>query len=51
MTPLLQNAQAKGCKIVTGIGMLLQQARPGFQVWFGQMPSITNELREKVLAA
>ncbi len=51
MTQLLQDAQAKGCPIVTGIGMLLQQARPGFQAWFGQMPSVTDELREKVLAA
>ncbi len=49
-TQLLQDAQARGCKTVTGIGMLLHQARPGFQAWFGTMPEITTELRDKVLA-
>lgn len=50
MTQLLQDADAKGCRIVTGIGMLLQQARPGFQAWFGQMPEIDDDLRAQVLA-
>lgn len=49
MTRLLTAAQAKGCKIVTGIGMLLHQARPGFQAWFGPLPDITLELRDRVL--
>lgn len=50
MTPLLQDAQAKGCRIVTGIGMLLHQARPAFEAFFGTQVSVTDELRAKVLA-
>ncbi len=49
MTDLLQDAQRKGCRIVTGIGMLLHQARPAFQAFFGTLPEVTDELREKVL--
>lgn len=49
MTQLLQDAEAKGCVTVTGIGMLLHQARPGFQAWFGPLPDVTDELRRAVL--
>lgn len=49
MTDLLNDAQKRGCKIVTGIGMLLHQARPAFQAFFGTLPDVTDELREKVL--
>lgn len=49
ITPLLQQADEKGCRIVTGIGMLLHQARPGFQAWFGTMPEVDDELRQVVL--
>lgn len=50
MTPLLRQAEAKDCRVVTGIGMLLHQARPGFQAWFGVMPDVDDVLRNKVLA-
>ena len=50
MTPLLMQAKSKGCPIVTGIGMLLHQARPAFQKWFGVMPDIDETLLNKVLA-
>ena len=33
-----------------GIGMLLHQARPGFDAWFGLLPEVTAELRDYVLA-
>lgn len=51
-TPLLQAAQARGCLCVTGIGMLLHQARPGFQAWFGsrELPAVDRDLMELVLA-
>ena len=49
MTELLKAAQARGNKIVDGIGMLLHQARPGFKAWFGQDPQVTPELRAFVL--
>lgn len=50
MTPLLQQAKDRGNPYVTGIGMLLHQARPAFQKWFGILPDVTPALEEKVLA-
>ncbi|WP_417793747.1 shikimate dehydrogenase [Terasakiella pusilla] len=50
MTNLLEKAHAHGCPIVDGIGMLLHQARPGFEAWFGTDPQVTDELRQFVLA-
>lgn len=48
-TNLLKDARDKGCKTVTGIGMLLHQARPAFAAWFGVMPDVDQTLREKVV--
>ncbi len=50
ITDLLRAARDRGNRIVTGIGMLLQQARPAFEEWYGVMPEITEELLEKVRA-
>ena len=44
-TPLLAQARARGNPTVNGLGMLMNQARPAFQAWFGVMPEITPELR------
>ena len=49
MTGLLKRAKEQGLRYVTGIGMLLHQARPGFALWNGVMPEVTPELEEKVL--
>lgn len=49
MTELLVRAQHRGNQIVTGIGMLLHQARPAFEKWFGVLPDVTEELERKVL--
>lgn len=49
-TDLLKQAEEKGHQIVTGIGMLLHQARPAFEKWFGVLPDVTVELEKKVLA-
>ncbi len=43
-TDLLKAAKAKGCHTVDGLGMLLHQARPGFQRWFGAMPRVDDGL-------
>lgn len=48
-TPLLKDAQARGNKVVTGIGMLLHQARPAFEKWFGVMPDVDERLEKLVL--
>jgi shikimate dehydrogenase len=50
-TPLLAAARARGNAVVDGLGMLLYQAQPGFEGWFGRWPDVTPELRDHVLAA
>ena len=47
-TPLLQAAKARGNPTVGGLGMLLNQARPAFEAWFGVLPDVTPELRRLV---
>ncbi|KKJ77120.1 shikimate dehydrogenase [Kiloniella litopenaei] len=49
VTPLLALAKERGNKIVDGLGMLLHQARPGFEAWFGEKPEVTEDLRKFVL--
>ncbi|BDW87085.1 MULTISPECIES: shikimate dehydrogenase [Roseicyclus] len=48
-TELLQAASAAGCETVDGLGMLLHQAVPGFERWFGYTPLVDDELRQAVL--
>ncbi len=50
-TPLLAAARARGNPVVDGLGMLLHQARPGFEAWFGRAPEVTDELRAFLLGA
>ncbi|MFD9901424.1 shikimate dehydrogenase [Mesorhizobium sp. NPDC059025] len=49
-TPLLAAARRRGLKTVDGLGMLLHQAVPGFERWFGRRPEVTPELRDLVVA-
>ena len=49
-TPLLAAASARGLKTVDGLGMLLHQAVPGFDRWFGQRPQVSSELRDMIVA-
>ncbi len=44
-TPLLRAAAGRGLRCVDGLGMLIHQARPGFEAWFGVAPEITDDLR------
>jgi shikimate dehydrogenase len=48
-TPVLTKAKARGLKTVDGLGMLLHQAVPGFERWFGQKPTVTPELRALIV--
>lgn len=48
-TPLLKQAQDLGLRTVTGIGMLIHQARPAFEAWFGRMPDVDPMLEQLVL--
>ncbi len=49
-THLLAAARARGNAVVDGLGMLLHQARPGFEAWFGVQPEVDAALRDFVLA-
>ncbi|MEQ1951580.1 shikimate dehydrogenase [Mesorhizobium sp. CN2-181] len=47
-TPLLAAARKRGLKAVDGLGMLLHQAVPGFEKWFGIRPQVTSSLRDLI---
>jgi shikimate dehydrogenase len=49
-TALLASARARGLHAIDGLGMLLHQAVPAFERWFGVRPSVTPELRAAVIA-
>lgn len=49
-TKLLSGAEALGLRTAEGLGMLLHQAAPGFEKWFGVRPEVTSELRALVSA-
>ncbi|MFK7791051.1 MAG: shikimate dehydrogenase [Devosiaceae bacterium] len=48
-TDLLAKAQAREHPTVDGLGMLLHQAVPGFERWFGVRPTITPALRQLII--
>lgn len=48
-TPLLAAARARGLKGVDGLGMLINQARPGFAAWFGHEPQVDDTLRARLI--
>ena len=49
-TELIVRARGRGLRTVDGLGMLLQQAVPGFEKWFGVRPEVTAELRDLLVA-
>lgn len=50
-TSFLSAAETRGCTIVDGLGMLLHQAAPGFERWFGPTPTVDEDTRNAVLNA
>jgi len=48
-TGLLSVAEEMGCLTVDGLGMLIHQAAPGFQHWFGVHPPIDDATRAVLL--
>ncbi|MDG1437624.1 MAG: shikimate dehydrogenase [Emcibacteraceae bacterium] len=50
-TTLLKNARANGNECIDGLGMLLHQAVPGFEAWFGTKPEVDDGLRVYILKA
>jgi shikimate dehydrogenase len=49
-TELLRKAKSAGCQTVDGLGMLIHQAVPGFERWFGQKPIIDDTIRQIALS-
>jgi len=50
-TRLLAAARGRDNRAVDGLGMLLHQAVPGFERWFGVRPAVSDELRAHVAAS
>ena len=50
-TQFLLEAERRGATIVDGLGMLLHQAAPGFERWFGPTPQVDEETRLAVLGS
>lgn len=50
-TVFLAEAEQRGATIVDGLGMLLHQAAPGFERWFGPTPVVDEATRQAVLSA
>jgi shikimate dehydrogenase len=48
-TRLLREAREQGAQVVDGLGMLLHQAVPGFERWFGARPEVEEATRTAVL--
>ena len=48
-TRLLKEAEVAGCVVVDGLGMLLHQAVPGFERWFGIRPEVDLNTRLAVV--
>lgn len=49
LTPFLKAAQKHNLTTSDGLGMLLHQAVPGFERWFGARPDVTSGLRQTLL--
>jgi shikimate dehydrogenase len=50
-TNLIKMAKARGLKTVSGLGMLMHQAVPAFEAFFGVKPTVTPALRRELEAA
>lgn len=49
-TGFIRDARRHGLRTVDGLGMLLHQAVPGFEKWFGVRPEVTAELYDRIAA-
>ncbi|HWA30364.1 MAG TPA: shikimate dehydrogenase, partial [Rhizomicrobium sp.] len=50
-TELLKAAQARGNRVVDGLGMLMHQAVPAFEAFYGERPQVTPALRSELKKA
>ncbi len=51
ITPLLRDAEELGLNVVGGLGMLLHQAVPGFEKWFGVRPQVDDSLTNLIVSS
>ena len=49
-TEFLKAARNKGCTVVDGLGMLIHQAVPGFERWFGHKPTVDQTVRDILIS-
>lgn len=50
LTPLLRQAADMGLQTIDGLGMLLHQAAKAFEIWFGELPKVDDDLRTHILS-
>lgn len=50
-TELLRQARARGHRVIDGLGMLMHQAAPSFEAFFGVRPAVTQGLRARLIEA
>jgi shikimate dehydrogenase len=50
MTPLLKQAKDLGLNILSGLDMLIEQARPSFKAFYGQLPPIEADPKPMLIA-
>ena len=50
-TELLKEAAARGHRVIDGLGMLMHQAAPSFEAFFGVKPEVTPGLRAALVEA
>ena len=50
-TALLKEAASRGHKVIDGLGMLMHQAAPSFEAFFGVKPNVTPGLRAALVEA
>lgn len=50
-TPLLRDAKGRGHRVIDGLGMLMHQAAPSFEAFFGVQPEVTPGLRACLIEA
>ena len=50
-TELLRDAKARGHRVIDGLGMLMHQAAPSFEAFFGVRPKVTAGLRARLTEA
>lgn len=49
ITPLISDAQQKGLNTIGGLDMLIAQARPSFQLLYGEAPPLVSNVKDVII--